>query len=136
MKGTVNFMPVLSSKRLRTYFLVGAATGILYVVIGRSSNPAYQIIDGLFAAGVLPLVAGCFLLSKSLGSFDLMAYTQKKLKKLDDSAPSAEAGGSGENPKTHADDLDKKKSSSSFKEPLLVGAIFCLASIFSAVTLL
>lgn len=131
-------MPVLSSKRLRTYFLVGAATGILYVVIGRSSNPAYQIIDGLFAAGVLPLVAGCFLLSKSLGSFDLMAYTQKKLKKLDDSAPSAEAGGSGsgENPETHADDLDKKKSASSFKEPLLVGAIFCLASIFSAVTLL
>ena len=125
MKGTVNFMPVLSSKRLRTYFLVGVATGILYVVIGRSSNSAYQIVDGLLAAGVLPLVAGCFLLSKSLGSFDLMAYTQKKLKKRDDSAPSADA-----------DYLAKKESVASFKEPLLVGAIFCLASVFSALTLL
>lgn len=118
-------MPVLSSKRLRTYFLVGVATGILYVVIGRSSNSAYQIVDGLFAAGVLPLVAGCFLLSKSLGSFDLMAYTQKKLKKRDDSASSADA-----------DYLAKKESVASFKEPLLVGAIFCLASVFSALTLL
>ena len=125
MKGTVNFMPVLSSKRLRTYFLVGVATGILYVVIGRSSNLAYQIVDGLFAAGVLPLVAGCFLLSIYLGSFDLMAYTQKKLKKRDDSARSADA-----------DYLAKKESVASFKEPLLVGAIFCLASVFSALTLL
>ena len=121
-------MPVFSAKRLRTYFLVGTVTGILYVSLNRDSNSTYQIIDGLFAAGVLPMVAGLFLLSKSLDAFDLRAYAKDKLNKHSDLASDA---GSSENAP-----LPKKEPAPSFREPLLVGAVFCLASIFSSLVLL
>lgn len=132
-------MSVLSSKRLRTYFLVGTVTGILYVSLNRDSNSTYQIIDGLFAAGVLPMVAGLFLLSKSLDSFDLKAYTQEKLNKRSDSASDANGSGpSGSEEKSEPDaaSLPQKKPAASCREPLLVGAIFCLASVFSSIVLL
>lgn len=132
-------MSVLSSKRLRTYFLTGTVTGILYVSLNRDSNSTYQIIDGLFAAGVLPMVAGLFLLSKSLDAFDLKAYAKDKLNERGTLASDADSSGSSESEDTSEPDaapLPKKESAPSFREPLLVGAIFCLASIFSSIVLL
>ena len=132
-------MPVFSAKRLRTYFLVGTVTGILYVSLNRDSNSTYQIIDGLFAAGVLPMVAGLFLLSKSLDAFDLRAYAKDKLNKRNDpasNAGSSDSSGSEEKSESENAPLPKKEPAPSFREPLLVGAVFCLASIFSSLVLL
>ncbi len=132
-------MSALSAKRLRKYFLVGAVTSILYLSLNRDSNSTYQIIDGLFAAGVLPMVAGLFLLSKSMDAFDLKAYTKDKLNKR--SNPASDTGSpdfSGTEEKAEPDTapLPQKESAPSFREPLLVGAIFCLASIVSSIVLL
>ena len=132
-------MPALSSKRLRTYFLVSIVTGILYAFLNRDSNSTYQIIDGLFAAGVLPMVAGLFLLSKSMDAFDLKAYAKDKLNKRSNPASDSDSSycsGAKEKAEPDTAPLPKKESAPSFREPLLVGAIFCLASIFSSMILL
>lgn len=132
-------MSALSSKRLRTYFLVSIVTGILYVSLNRDSKSTYQIIDGLFAAGVLPMVAGLFLLSKSMDAFDLKAYAKDKLNKRSNPSfgtDSSDSSDTEEKSDTDAAPLPKKESAPSFREPLLVGVIFCLASIVSSMILL
>lgn len=114
-------MSSLSSKRLMTYFILGAAVGILFLFLDSSEIFLYRIIDGLLAASIFPLIIGGSRLAKYVGSFDLLFFAFKNIRGK---------GKQSEKQDTYSDYLSQEKPDSSYKEPLLVGSIYLIVSIF------
>lgn len=113
-------MSSLSTKRLSFYFLLGAAVGILFLILDRSEVFLYRCIDGLLAASIFPLIIGGFRFSKNAGSFELFIYALKKLPKRDKNK---------EQPGSYSDYLAQEKPDTSYKEPLLAGGVYLIAAI-------
>lgn len=114
-------MSSLSTKRLLTYFLLGAAIGVSCIFVDRSDIFLYRVIDGLLIASALPLIIGGFRLSKQVGFFDLFLYAFRKFQK---DKPEQKK------PENYSDYLSQEKTNTTYKEPLIVGGIYFIISIF------
>jgi len=123
-------MSSLSKKKLVIYFALGAAVGVLCMVLDRSDVFLYRFIDGLLAASMIPLVIGGFGFAKWAGSFDLLTHIGKaaKSKKKTDTAKTDSDTAKAESPADTSDD----STPSSFAEPLLAGGAYFLVGILMA----
>lgn len=129
-------MSSLSFKNLRNFFLLGAALAVSYLFLKTDQIFLYRLIDGLFVGGIFPLVLGCFRLAKYFGSFDLLVYGQKKMVRLfkKHGRPENEAA-SGDlktenKADTYSEFLAEKKPVPTYREPLIAGGVYFLASLF------
>ncbi|MGI5982254.1 MAG: hypothetical protein ACOX8F_02255 [Sakamotonia sp.] len=131
-------MSSLSVKNLKNYVILGIAVAAAYIFFQKDQIFLYRLIDGLFIGGMLPMILGCFRLAKYAGSFDLLIYSHKKLARSGKNSDLSEEGkdpnGSGapapEQLGSYSDYLNQKKTAATYKEPLLAGGVFMLASLF------
>ena len=82
------------------------------------------------------MILGCFRLAKYAGSFDLLVYSHKKLARSgknsdlsqEEKDPGSSAAPAPEQLGSYSDYLTQKKPAATYKEPLLAGGVFILAS--------
>lgn len=113
-------MSSLSTKRLLTYFLLGAAIGVSCIFIDHSDVLLYRIIDGLLIASIFPLIIGGFRFARQMGSFDLIIYAFQKFQK---EKPERKK------PSSYSDYLSREKTGTTYKEPLIAGGVYFIVSI-------
>ena len=109
-----------------------------YIFFQKDQIFLYRLIDGLFIGGMLPMILGCFRLAKYAGSFDLLVYSHKKLARSgknsdlsqEEKDPGSSAAPAPEQLGSYSDYLTQKKPAATYKEPLLAGGVFILASLF------
>ena len=127
-------MSSLSVKNLKNYVVLGIAVAAAYIFFQKDQIFLYRLIDGLFIGGMLPMILGCFRLAKYAGSFDLLVYSHKKLarsgKNSEEKDPGSSAAPAPEQLGSYSDYLTQKKPAATYKEPLLAGGVFILASLF------
>ena len=131
-------MSSLSVKNLKNYVILGIAVAAAYIFFQKDQIFLYRLIDGLFIGGMLPMILGCFRLAKYAGTFDRLIYSHKKLARSGQNSDLSEEGkdpnGSGapapEQLGSYSDYLNQKKTAATYKEPLLAGGVFMLASLF------
>lgn len=131
-------MSSLSVKNLKNYVILGIAVAAAYIFFQKDQIFLYRLIDGLFIGGMLPMILGCFRLAKYAGSFDLLVYSHKKLARSgknsdlaqDEKDSNGSAAPAPEQLGSYSDYLTQKKPAATYKEPLLAGGIFILASLF------
>ena len=126
-------MSSLSVKNLKNYVVLGIAVAAAYIFFQKDQIFLYRLIDGLFIGGMLPMI-----LAKYAGSFDLLVYSHKKLARSgknsdlaqDEKDSNGSAAPAPEQLGSYSDYLTQKKPAATYKEPLLAGGIFILASLF------
>ena len=127
-------MSSLSVKNLKNYVVLGIAVAAAYIFFQKDQIFLYRLIDGLFIGGMLPMIR----LAKYAGSFDLLVYSHKKLARSgknsdlaqDEKDSNGSAAPAPEQLGSYSDYLTQKKPAATYKEPLLAGGIFILASLF------
>ena len=126
-------MSSLSVKNLKNYVVLGIAVAAAYIFFQKDQIFLYRLIDGM-----LPMILGCFRLAKYAGSFDLLVYSHKKLARSgknsdlaqDEKDSNGSAAPAPEQLGSYSDYLTQKKPAATYKEPLLAGGVFILASLF------
>ena len=129
-------MSSLSVKNLKNYVVLGIAVAAAYIFFQKDQIFLYRLIDGLFIGGMLPMILGCFRLAKYAGS--LLVYSHKKLARSgknsdlsqEEKDPGSSAAPAPEQLGSYSDYLTQKKPAATYKEPLLAGGVFILASLF------
>ena len=126
-------MSSLSVKNLKNYVVLGIAVAAAYIFFQKDQIFLYRFIGGM-----LPMILGCFRLAKYAGSFDLLVYSHKKLARSgknsdlaqDEKDSNGSAAPAPEQLGSYPDYLTQKKPAATYKEPLLAGGVFILASLF------
>lgn len=124
----------MEKKKIYFYTMLSSTTCILAFMLFKSGSPFNRLINGLFLGGIAALIPGLISYIRSVGPLDILFFGFKNLRAYSKNFEDELEDDS--RPKTYHDYKKQKPKLYVQPEPLIIGAIYLIASVIMSLSII